>query len=250
MLLCPLVDKAAQAAAQAAQSSALQAQLQPQAAPLPVAQPQMSSEQAVQLLQRLGLAGMLDAQSNAVPEARSNATGGFDRDEQPRFMSGMMEPRQNRLQKESNFSPFSPDPNLYEKHERFLPSKHYPGFSPSPLHSHDSKVVGGPNGNGEKISPTSYRPPSASQRFGSSYLDESRRHEVHISRPNSGTPSNGNGHAAQHDGKDCISDFNGTLASLDLDSQAMWKSSNGDNYTADVYAQYKTATSNSGTPSP
>jgi hypothetical protein len=216
----------------------------------------MSPEQAIQLLQRLGLAGVLDGHSNAVPETRSNehstnnsfgegnASGGFDRDEKPRFMSGMMEPRQNRLQKESNFSPFSPDPNLYEKNEKHL--RNYPSFGPSPLHSQDSKVVGGPNGNSEK---SSLRPPSSSQRFGSSYFDESRRPEAPISRPNSGTPSNGN---AQHDGKehDAISDFNGTLASLDLDSQTMWKSSGGDSYIADVYAQYKTATSNGGTPSP
>lgn len=251
--------KAAQAAAQAAQSSALQAQFQQQqVAPTPVAQPQISPEQAIQLLQRLGLGGILEGQGIAIPEVRSsehstnsfgdgNTSGGFDRDEKPRYTSGMMEPRQNRLQKESNFSPFSPDPNLYEKFQTHPHSRSYSGFGSSPLHSNDSKAVGGPNGNSEKTSTTSLRPTLISQRFGSSYLDESRRQEAPISRPKSGTPPNGNGQAVQQDRKEhnAISDFNGTLASLDLDSQAMWKSSGGD-----VYTQYKTATSNDGTPSP
>jgi len=225
----------------------------------------MSPEQAIQLLQRLGLAGILENQGIAIPEARSNensmnssfgdgnTSGGFDRDEKPRFMSGMMEPRQNRLQKESNFSPFSPDPNLYEKNETpSQSSRNYSTFGSSSFHSHGSKAVGGPNGNGDKISATSLRPPMSSQRFSSSYLDESRRTEAPISRPKSGTPPNGNGQAVQHDGKehDEMSDFNGTLASLDLDSQAMWRSSGGDNYAANVYVQYKAATSNGGTPSP
>ena len=218
----------------------------------------MSPEQAIQLLQQLGLAGILDGQSSAFPETRNNEhstnnsfgegnpAGGFDRDEKPRFMSGMMEPRQSRMQKESNFSPFSPDPNFYEKNEMLShTARNYAGFGPSPLHSHDSKAVGGPNGNGEK---NTLRPTSSSQRFGS-YLD---RQEAPISRPNSGTPSNGHGQGTQRDGKerDGMSDFNGTLASLDLDSQIMWKSSSGDSYTADVYAQYKAATSNGATPSP
>jgi len=156
------------------------------------------------------------------------------------------------LQKESKFSPFSPDPNLYEKNET-LPhsSGTYSTFGSSPLHTHGSKVVGGPNGNNEKISPTSLRPPVVSQRFGS-YFNESRRQEAPISRPKSGTPPNGSSHTAQQNGKEheVMSDFNGTLASLDLDSQTMWKSSSGDNYAANVYAQYKAATSNGGTPSP
>ena len=262
--LDPTLDKAAQAAAQAAQSSALQTQFQPPAAPSPVAQPQLSPEQAIQLLQRLGLAGLLEGKIAAVPDVRSNehstnnsfgdgnTSGGFDHDEKSRFMVGLMEPRQDRLQKESNFSPFSPDPNLYEKNGMPHPSRTYPGFG-SPLQSHDSKAVGGPNGKGEKISSSSLRPALASQqRFGSSYLDEARRQEAPISRPTSRTPPDGNDRTAQRDGKDHdeMSDFNGTLASLDLDSQAIWKASSGDNYATDKYAQYKAATSNSATPPP
>jgi hypothetical protein len=213
----------------------------------------------MQLIQRLALAGVLDAQGNIVSDARSNehstnssfgdgTAGGYEREEKSRFMSGMMELRQNRLQKESNFSPFSPDPNLFSGEKNELPhqpSRNYASaFGPSPLHMHDSKAIGGLNGNSDKVS----RLPNMSQRFGSSYLeDPGRRQEAPISRPNSGTPSNGQ--AAQHDSKehDAMQDLNGTLANLDLDSQGTWKP-----LSADSYAQYKAANSSAhgSTPSP
>ena len=66
------LDKATQAPAQAAQSSALQTQFPLPAAPSPVAQPQMSPEQAIKLLQRLGLAGLLEGKIAAAPEVCSN----------------------------------------------------------------------------------------------------------------------------------------------------------------------------------
>jgi hypothetical protein len=161
------LDKATQAPARAAQSSALQTQFPPPAAPSPVARPQMSPEQAIKLLQRLGLAGLLEGKIAAAPEVRSNeismnnsfgdgnASGGFDRDEKSR---SPMERPQDRLQKESNFLLFSPDPNLYEKNGTLpLPSRTYPDFgsAPSPDHSHDSKAVDRPNGNGKTTSSTS-----------------------------------------------------------------------------------------------
>jgi hypothetical protein len=249
-------DKAAQAAAQAAQSTALQAQFQQPVAPAPTTQ--LTSEEAIQLIQRLALAGVLDSQGNIIRDARSNeqsannsygegAASGYEREEKSRFMSGMMELRQNRLQQESKFSPFSPDPNLFSGEKNELPhqaSRNYTStFAPSHLHMHDSKAAAGFNGNNDKVT----RLPNASQRFSSLYLDDpGRRQEAPISRPNSGTPSNGQ--AAQQEDKEhgAIQDVNGTLANLDLDSRTTWKP-----LSVDSYAQYRSTSSGHGnTPSP
>lgn len=147
-----------------------------------------------------------------------------------------LEPRQSM----SNFSPFSPDPNYVAENKRREtasfsrvdmlphPSKAYaPGFFP--VQTQDLKVNTNGNGSVSKVSPTSTRPPSAS-RYGS-FLDSSApsfqinrapgRPEAPISRPSSGQTPLGRG---DHEGQeyDVIQDFNGTLASLDLDHP--WKS--------------------------
>lgn len=250
-------DKAAQAAAQAAQTTALQAQFQQQVTPAAPTN-QLTSEEALQLIQRLASAGVLDSQGNVIRDTRSNehsttngfgegATDGYEREEKPRFMSGMMEPRQNRVQwQEVKFQPFSPDPNLFSRDKPRAPhlaSRNYTStLVSSPLHMHDSKAVAGFNGNIDKVS----RLPSASQRFGSSYLDDpGRRQEAPISRPNSGTPSNGQ--AAQQEDKEheAIQDVNGTLANLNLDSKVAWKT------MTDSFAQFRSTPSIHGsTPSP
>lgn len=240
----PFTDKAAQAAAQAAQNTALQAQSQPQ--PVAVTVPQMTGEQALQLLQRLGLAGLLESQNGSLPTSGSDLSssnnfgrGGYDHEEKPRFMSGMMEPRQNRLQKESNFSPFSPDPNLYDTAD-LVPRNYAPGSGFGSFNVQETKVIGD---NGKISPPSVLRPPNGIQRFGNSYLDDSRRYEP-ISRPTSGTPT-----GLESKQYDPISDLNGTLASLDLD-QSTWKSSGGNHY--DAFAQYRATGSptNRTTPSP
>lgn len=160
--------------------------------------------------------------------------------------SSAMEPRQNRLQTLSSFSPFSPDPNLYTAMDQrrkpvpFLraeqlphPSKSYaPGFGPSPLHTQNLKPA---DGSCSRVSPTSTRPPSAS-RYGP-FLDNSApsfqmirgasRPEAPISRPSSGqTSTPGRGMEYERQEHDLIQDLNGTLASLDLDNgpgQGPWK---------------------------
>ena len=229
----PFPDKAAQAAAQAAQTTALQAQLQSRAAPPAI--PQLTPEQTMQLLQKLG---MLDNNGSNSPEQPS-ANGfdeahavGFERDEKSRFISGMMEPRQNRLQKESKFSPFSPDPNLFsgEKHEPLphFTSRSYPTGFDSASYPQDVKAVGGPNG--DRISPTSLRPTLANQRYGVSYLDEHpHRVEAAISRPSSNSGSNAGSATTKLTRRDSkeretMSDLSGTFVNLDLEHQDAWKS--------------------------
>lgn len=225
--------KAAQAAAQAAQSTALQAHIQPQ---IPAAAvPQMTADQALQLLQRLGLTGLLENQQNPGLQSSeshssdlsstSTFSGGYEQGN-PRFTSGMMEPRQNRSQKDSNFSPFSPDPNMYEKVD-LIPRNYAPGASFGGLHAHEPRIIDGGN-----ISPSSSMP-NGMHRFGSGYLAETRRREP-ISRPNSGTPT------GLDKVYDPMADLNGTLASLDLD-QSTWRTSRDDHYES--FPQYRTAAS-------
>lgn len=247
--------KAAQAAAQAAQTTALQAQAQ---APTPPAiTAQMTSEQAILLLQRLAMAGVLDSQGNVVSSAHnigqstSNIYGegngaAAERDEKSKFMSGMMELRQNRLQKESNFSPFSPDPNLTSGERNPSPPhssrRHSPGFDGSRLQ--ESKAVGVPNGSMDNVSSIAARPSTIGlQRYGSNYTDESSgRHDAPVSRPNSGSRHVG---VKDHDG---MHDLNGTLASLDLNPQSLWKTS----AIADSFPRYQSTGYNTqgSTPSP
>ncbi|KIM36104.1 hypothetical protein M413DRAFT_428016 [Hebeloma cylindrosporum] len=146
---------------------------------------------------------------------------------------GTFVPRPEMHRAQSNFSPFSPDPNnLYMSSESARrdsaysrletlphPSKAYaPGFFPS----QDLKV----NTANGRVSPASARPASGN-RFGFAENSDPPaplnrapgRAEAPISRPPSGqmAPSGGEGIES-----DPIHDLNGTLASLDLDRP--WKS--------------------------
>jgi RNA recognition motif-containing protein len=303
--LSPIIifsDKAAQAAAQAAQAAALQAQYQAQlSAP---AGASVTPEQAMELLQKFGIQGFFDKSGSAAGSdgrvvdgspvgafAKGN-NGGITAEEQMRLgvptsqddydgysstglgrQLGLMPVRQNRMQTLSNFSPFSPDPNLYTMDRQrkdstlfsrpeLLPysSKNLsPGFGSS---SQDFKVVGSMNG---KSSPPSIRPLSGS-RYGS-FLDGSAppfqmnqtpaRPEGSISRPSSGqtTTSGGRGAGSYEIAEqDFIQDLNGTLASLDLDhTHEQWKSpaGNGEDPSGRIAQQFQVGTaSQARTPSP
>ncbi|KAL6307180.1 hypothetical protein BKA93DRAFT_884991 [Sparassis latifolia] len=225
--------KAAQAAAQAAQAAAFQAQYQSQVTPVTPssAAPALTPEQALQLLEKLGLTNLLN----------NNAYHAFN----PIFGTRPA-PGGNSSGAPSSFSPFSPDPNYLVnavKEQQPMASSssqtlRQPAKSFTPWFiGQDEKV---PSASG-KISPSSaqtIRPPSASQRFllgeGSSkslfQADRaaSRRDgPVPIARPDVTRKGSQNqeqysGHDHDHD----IQDLNGTLASLDLDhhhSQGIWK---------------------------
>ncbi|EGO27972.1 hypothetical protein SERLADRAFT_414166 [Serpula lacrymans var. lacrymans S7.9] len=140
--------KAAQAAAQAAQAAAVQAQFQAQIAATPLSQ--MTPDQALQLLQKLGLSGappqhpnetnnggysdlnisnvvsdeklrslfmtsqQTDSASAQLYDVYSSAFGG-----RPSSNGNTSEQHpQSRTQALSSFSPFSPDPNLYATEDR------------------------------------------------------------------------------------------------------------------------------------
>jgi len=139
-----------------------------------------------------------------------------------------------RTQLSTNFSPFSPDPNLYTevknrepsgalRHESFHPSKSYAGVG---------DMQGGSSSSG-KASPnatTSHAARSGgtdSPRYGQFFESSaphllarsSSRQEVsavihRTSPPRKLSP----GREIEFDGQDSIHDLNGTLASLDLDS--------------------------------
>lgn len=135
-------DKAAQAAAQAAQAAALQAQFQAQLqAQLASAQASLSPEQALQLLQKIGVNGMngvggLDAPmtdfgGSATSDEKCRAFLNQSRNEatnahmsydtyassfsacSPMGLEATEQHYHIRSQLPSAFSPFSPDPNAY-----------------------------------------------------------------------------------------------------------------------------------------
>jgi RNA recognition motif-containing protein len=291
-----ITDKAAQAAAQAAQAAALQAQYQAR-----YSTPFTSSvtpEQAMELLQKFGIQLATDrvmdnsqlgafAKGNGIPTAdlRSTVTPqddplcaplsaplsydgfGYGR---PLPNPGLMGLRQNRSQTLSNFSPFSPDPNLFSQRpepavsappDLWSPPKSYAlGFGPS---FQDPKIVGNTSG---KISPPSVRPLSG-PRY-NSFLDGSApafqmsqapsgHSDGVISRPSSGqTTGSGRGPGGvEHEV--VIQDLNGTLASLNLDqTPELWKSPKGspaghNSGSGEAVAQHEPrATSQGRTPSP
>jgi hypothetical protein len=264
-------DKAAQAAAQAAQAAALQAHLQsqmisPRGTPL-------TMEQAVQLLQQMQFGGPFpSAASGDVPSQRNqsqfqptappsdealrnvvfstrdtNGTSPFVVPSAGGFSSDVRTPR---VGLSTSFSPFSPDPGLFHggdvssgpvprKPETLL--YHPPsstgfaqGFGSGPVVPHDVSNTMGANG---KITnpryPAFYDKPTAAT----------------ISRPPSGSLNTS--HPEQQEyfkmpepEHDVITDLNGTLASLDLDSvnhrqtstsaptQAVWKTPGSSNPSA------------------
>ncbi|KAF8967416.1 hypothetical protein BDZ97DRAFT_1903326 [Flammula alnicola] len=252
--------KAAQAAAQAAQSAALQF-TPPPLVPPPGA---ITPEQAMQILQKFTAQGYFQGggasasyETSEVENALLSSGYGSvimnteqlqqklaQQHQQEGGTSGINNnhfvPRPEIHRTQSNFSPFSPEPNnLYMSSENARrdsysrmetlphPSKAYaPGFFPV-QQGQDLKVnttVG--NSGVSKVSPTATRPSSANlYGFGESSDPPTSinrapgRSEGPISRPSSGqmaAPS-----VEVHD-SDVIQDLNGTLASLDLDRP--WKS--------------------------
>lgn len=239
------IDKAAQAAAQAAQAAALQAHLQsqmisPRGTPL-------SMEQAVQLLQQMQLANIVPPttsgdvqgqQNQAQPQPMAppndeslrnvvfstrdtNGTSPFSVPPGGGFSSDVRTPRAGLS---SSFSPFSPDPSLFHGGDLTsgpAPNKpvtvlyHPPsstgfahGFPSGPVLPHDVSTTMGANG---KITTPRY----------TAFYDQPAA--ATISRPPSGSLSTS--HLDQQDffempepDHDMITDLNGTLASLDLDS--------------------------------
>jgi hypothetical protein len=237
------VDKAAQAAAQAAQAAALQAHLQSQMVS-PRGTP-ITMEQTVQLLQQMQLAGIFtpgaggDVQSqqnqaqpqsvasqsdeslqNVVFSTRDiNSTSPFGVPAGG-FSSDIRTPRAGLS---TSFSPFSPDPNLF--HGGDLPSGAAPkmpeplvfhppsdtgfaqGFPSGPVVPHD---VGNNMGADGKVATPRYAP----------YYEKSSA--TTISRPPSGSLNMSHDlqeyfDLPEHE-HDIITDLNGMLASLDLDS--------------------------------
>ncbi|KAG2155073.1 uncharacterized protein EDB93DRAFT_1248026 [Suillus bovinus] len=246
--------KAAQAAAQAAQAAALQAQFQAQMASTQgqVAQSQMTPEQAIQLLQRLGLSGQgqsgggSDASNYYIDAAKGSGyseeklrslimnqplsdsqlpydvySGGSG----PRPPSNMSSVEHHRSHLTSTFSPFSPDPNMYTRRG----SDSYDLLPHSMNHAsrYDSIMefkAAASHSNERPVPPV--RTPSGSQRY-APFLDGSAKafeagrcmtRQEPISRPNSSQTSS-QGRSSQYDVQehDPIHDLNGTLASLDLD---------------------------------
>jgi RNA recognition motif. (a.k.a. RRM, RBD, or RNP domain) len=264
------IDKAAQAAAQAAQAAALQPQFSVSAA-LPGAN-MMTQEQAIQLLQKLNIQGYFGntatAGSNPNVNEGENSTGYNNappagmfgehkihpalltatRDEgsssYDSFSSNAFPSRPEIHRSQSQFAPFSPDPNAYaselKRHDSradmlLHPPKVYaPGFYP--LQTQDLQMNSGVSaGSASKTSPTSARPASASagaSRY-NSFLESSNhsfpvnrapgRPEAPVSRPTSGQTAGSAPRIEQGSQElDAMHDLNGTLASLELDRP--WKS--------------------------
>ena len=228
-----LLDKAAQAAAQAAQAAALQAST----AQL---QGSMTQEQAFQILQKFTLQGYLD---NSLPiKAQSNGSGALFQDAytgtQPleSYVTNSILTHPNESQRiHSNFSPFSPDPNVYEPNIRRNDTSSYilnhaskpytPGFlslSTSDVKSNANYIEADAS---TKNSPREPRSSSATKYGGfidtSGVAYSSRRPEVTISKPSSSSTSTTPG---ERENSDPLHDLNGTLASLDLDREKFWKS--------------------------
>lgn len=235
----------------------------------------MTQEQAIQLLQKLNLQGYFGDSTATGPHpsvnegANSTAPVAYNttvsasmlgehkihpalltatRDEMlasyDSFSSNAFPARPEIHRSQSQFAPFSPDPNAYSSEIKRRdsradvlphPSKAYaPGFYP--VQTQDLQINSGAGANSaSKTSPTSARPASASasaSRF-SSFLESSNhsfpvgrapgRPEAPVSRPPSGQMT-GNVPQMEQDIQelDAMHDLNGTLASLELDRP--WKS--------------------------
>ncbi|OJA19361.1 hypothetical protein AZE42_00405 [Rhizopogon vesiculosus] len=243
--------KAAQAAAQAAQAAALQAQFQAQMATAQSQVPQMTPEQAIQLLQRLGMTGVGGSEAsnrNYVDAAKSSgysedklrslimnqplSDGQLPYDVYP-AASGSRPPsnlssveHHNRSHLTSSFSPFSPDPNMYMRRGSdsydLLPHSTNHGSRFDNIMEFKAAAA---DSNERPIPPA--RTSNGPQRYGP-FMDGTARsfegsrpitRQEPISRPNSSETSS-QGRSSQYDGQeehDPIHDLNGTLASLDLD---------------------------------
>ena len=262
------VDKAAQAAAQAAQAAALQAHLQSQMIS-PRGTP-ITMEQTVQLLQRMQLTGfnpMAGGDAQGQQDQSQPQTAAPLNDEPLRNMvfstrdingtssfgvqpsGGFCDMRTPRAGFSTSFSPFSPDPNLIsggdptskpaapKRPESLLyfpasATDYVQGFGSAPALPHDlSNTMGA---DGKVTVPRSYaslfeepypysRPPPPS-------LNISQEQQEYIDR------------LIQEEG---ITDFNGTLASLDLDSTHHHHSPPSAPASASTSAAWKTPGSSS-----
>ncbi|KAH9960470.1 hypothetical protein BC827DRAFT_1268176 [Russula dissimulans] len=264
--------KAAQAAAQAAQAAALQAHLQSQMIS-PRGTP-ITMEQTVQLLQQMQLAGLFtptaggDAQfqqhqappnndhlRNVVFSTRDangtmpfvHSSGGFGSDI-----------RTPRAGVSTSFSPFSPDPNQFrgddlpsgprKKAETFLHHQNssiafaegfaepFPDGPVLPHGTHGTRSTVGADGklmthyvpyHDMPVAATISRPPSGS---------------LNTSQPER------QGYLMPEHEHDMITDLNGTLASLDLDSVNHHQSPSSTSASAPTLAAWKATGSNSPTP--
>jgi len=250
------LDKAAQAAAQAAQTAAMQSHYQPPPVqtssppPVPQQQPQpnITGEQAIEILQKLGLANLL-TQSNAsdtgILERLSSPPGGggipFRDDENVRSSVDVFSPYRNQgvgpIEAQSlrppiptSFSPFSPDLRMHADDRKTTqepvgarPNK---GFTPAvgenqtnlPLSGKASPVGSGSGSRtGTGATTPRYGPffdASANQFFPRSSSRQDSNTSTHRDSP-ARTLSPGR---SEFDGQDVIHDLNGTLASLDLDN--------------------------------
>lgn len=260
--------KAAQAAAQAAQAAALQAQFQAQMASAQgqAPQSQMTPDQAIQLLHRLGLSGQGQSGGGDVSNRNQVDTvkgSGYSEEKLrslimnqplpdsqlpydvypggsgPRPPSNMSSVEHHRSHLTSSFSPFSPDPNMYTRRG----SDSYDLLPHAMNHAsrYDSIMefkAATANSNERPVPPV--RTPSGSQRY-APFLDGSAKtfeggrcitRQEPISRPNSSETSS-QGRSSQYDVQehDPIHDLNGTLASLDLDQHRPWNSQGSVNHT-------------------
>ncbi|KAF9527975.1 hypothetical protein CPB83DRAFT_894696 [Crepidotus variabilis] len=229
--------KAAQAAAQAAQAAAFTT---PSYQPAPTVG-SLSQEQALQLLQKLGMSYPTTStpySSTEVENALLNSSYSGplpdlipSRDSHPSYA-----PHPGLNRNHSQFSPFSPDPNnLYTVPTDGLrrdtpytrldtlphPSQSYaPGFFP--------QINTGLGRDGKTTPPGAGRPASATRYTFAENTDPSLnrapgRLEGPISRPNSGKPASPS-HIEKLEA-DPIHDLNGTFASLDIDRT--WRSPAG-----------------------
>ena len=254
------IDKAAQAAAQAAQAAALQVQYQ---ANMAQQQGAMTQEQALHILQKFTVQGYLHnpniqyngsgVNNTAFTYAGSALGGGAYHDIQTQggvlgpqsldtYLANNLRAQPTESQRiQSNFSPFSPDPNVYESDARRNEANSYSiphpsqAFVPGFFSMQSSEVNPNANSNnGDMPTNSSQTDPhigaSSNGRYGN-YLEASgvvyaaRRPDAAISRPSSGSTS-GAGAAEREGNHDSspLQDLNGTLASLDLDREKPWKS--------------------------
>lgn len=243
----------------------------------------MTQEQAMLLLQKLNSQGYLDNVSSSLADNDSTpGPGGYanlvsdgifgegkihpsvlnTRNDAQFFESYPSNTYQGRPEihrSQSNFAPFSPDPNAFPsemKHRESFsrsemlphPSKAYaPGFFPLTQDLKDSTSASATS----KTSPTSTRPTSA-PRY-NTYLESSNtfgggrvsgRPEVTISRPSSGQTATRRDADTQE--FDAMQDLNGTLASLELDRP--WRSTPENSSSSGGSVQFRMTTER--TPSP
>jgi hypothetical protein len=146
-------------------------------------------------------------------------------------VSAGLEPRQNRPQPLTTFSPFSPELHLYKadpaRQESVTlsnPELHFPksyalGYATATFD------INGSGSTTKKNSPASTRPPSASTPSYPTFIEgvsssfpshrSLGRLEGSLSRPGSALPSSRSDFDGQE--QEVMQDFNGTLSSLDLD---------------------------------